>query len=122
MVPDVSTTEYTIRAVRPHELPAVRRMLPSLFTAAIAPDRVIVCASAADERLIGAAAIAWNLWGTPPGFPLWVHVLEEFRRRGCGRELVAAAARAARSDTAQFHAWSALDEDNPACDFLRAVG
>lgn len=122
MVPDVSMAAASIRAANAAELPAVRRIVPSLFGVARAPDRLLVCVDEAERKVIGVAAIAWNLWGAPPGFPLWVHVLEGYRRRGHGRALLAAAAHAARSDAAIFHAWSALDEHDEGCEFLRAVG
>ena len=100
----------------------VRRLVPEVFTAETAPDVLLVARIPGDPNLAGACTIAWRPWGTPPGFPLHVHVVAGARRRGVGRALVRAAARFCRDDTERFHGWDALEEGSPAEAFARALG
>jgi GNAT superfamily N-acetyltransferase len=55
-----------------------------------------------DGELAGAAAVYWQNWTTPAGFPTQIHVVPGARRRGVGRALLA--------------------EDDEAAGFLRAGG
>lgn len=111
-----------IRRASPDELTEVRRLLPQVFTAGSAPDIVLVAAGKASRPLLGAAAVSWQAWGKPPGFPFLLHVIEPARRRGIGRALVAAVARACRGETERLRGWRSVDEDSDAEAFLRAVG
>lgn len=97
-------------------------MVPDVFTAETAPDRLLLACRPGDPHPIGVCAIAWRVFGTPPGFPLHVHVSERARREGIGRALVRAAATLCRDDTARFHSWDALEERSEAEAFARAVG
>jgi len=97
-------------------------MVPQLFTAETAPDTLLVACAMDHSHPIGVCAIAWRFWGTPPGFPLHVHVAECARRKGVGRALVRAAAGWCRDNTGRFHAWDAVEEGSEAEAFARAVG
>lgn len=122
MGPHTNTAELEIRRAQPAELARVRRLAPDLYKAGSAPDRVIVAVRSAASELIGIAAIAWRNWGQPPGFPVYVHVTDEWRCKGVGRALVSAAARECRSDIDRFYGWSSVDEPSAAWLFARAVG
>lgn len=53
------------------------------------PSAVVFDARTEEGRhLVGAGGILWESWGRPPGFPIWVTVLPEHRRRGIGRLLL----------------------------------
>ncbi len=72
--------------------------------------------------LAGAAAMQWQSWRKPAGFPLLIHVLPDHRRRGVGRALLAAAADLAQAETDGFWSGSPLATDGQAAAFLKAVG
>jgi ribosomal protein S18 acetylase RimI-like enzyme len=113
--------DWVVRPARHAELALVRRKVPLVFKAVHAPDRVLV-ADAPRRETVGVAAIAWNAWGVPSGFPIWIHVDEAFRRRGCGLALAAAVAREARPEIERVHLWQALDDGDDAGGFLRRIG
>src|SRR5690348_16052420 len=108
MTLDTSTAQWSIRPAQRREAAVVRRLVPALYRADVAPDRVLVAASG-DAR-VGVASGAWRAFGKPPGLPLHVHVIEAARRRGCGRALVRAAAEACRHDTDRLHGWDSVEE------------
>lgn len=101
----------------PAEEAACLALLPELGTAE--PELIV---ARRDGRLVGAAGIVWQSWAKPGGFPLWVHVLPDERRRGVGRALVAAADTAARGEIDGL--WSArpLAQDGGAAAFAAACG
>jgi len=122
MAPNAITSALDIRPARGAEVAVARRMVPEVFKAAIAPDRVLLARAADDVQPIGVAALAWRPWGTPAGFPIHVRVVERARRQGVGRALVRAAALLSRDDTDRFHAWDAVDEGGDGDAFARAAG
>jgi GNAT superfamily N-acetyltransferase len=122
MAPNAITAMLEIRPARGAEVGLARRMVPEVFKAAIAPDRVLIARSPGDPQPIGVAAIAWRPWGTPAGFPVHVLVTERARRNGVGRALVRAAAELCRADAERFHAWDAVDEGSGAACFAHALG
>ena len=78
-------------------------------------------ARAAGE-LAGAAALNWQSWATPPGFPLWIRVVPDRRRRGLGRRLLARAAELAVEETDGLWSLQPAVEDSEAARFMRACG
>lgn len=64
----------------------------------------------------------WQSWGRPPGFPFWVHVLPDFRRRGVGRELAQALIERATGEANGLWAARPLMEDSPAYHFAPSLG
>src|SRR5689334_457803 len=122
MAPNAITSALDIRPARGAEVGVARRMVPDVFKAAIAPDRVLMARAADDAEPIGVAALAWRPWGTPAGFPIHVHVVERARRQGVGRALLRAAALLCRDDTSRFHAWDAVEEGGDSDAFARAAG
>ncbi len=75
-----------------------------------------------DGAFAGAAAVVWESWMQPAGFPLWIHVLPPYRRKGVGRALVEAAAEVIEGETSGLWTHEALRDDNSAKDFLQACG
>jgi GNAT superfamily N-acetyltransferase len=75
-----------------------------------------------DGVLAGAAAVIWQSWAKPGGFPLLIHVLPDLRRQGVGRELMAAAKALAAGETDGLWSLEAVDLDGPAAAFLAASG
>jgi GNAT superfamily N-acetyltransferase len=111
-----------IRPARLSEAALARRIVPDVFTAETAPDSLLVACALGDPHPVGFCAVAWRLWGAPPGFPLHVHVTQHARRKGIGRALVRAAAALCRDDAERFQAWDAVDEGSEVEAFARAVG
>src|SRR5215831_12244364 len=122
MAANATTSTLEIRPARRSEAALVRRMVPEVFTAETAPDGLLVACTRDNPHPIGVCAIAWRLWGAPPGFPVHVHVTERARRTGIGRALVRAAAVLCRDDTGHCHAWDAVEQGSAAEAFARAVG
>jgi len=120
MTADVSTA-WTIGPARADEHAAARRLVPLVFTASRAPDRLLVARDLHGD-LAGVAAVAWTAYGAPPGFPAWIHVADAARRRGCGRALVAATLRDCAGEAARVHGWDALGPDDAGASFAAAVG
>lgn len=75
-----------------------------------------------DGELVGAAAIIWESWADPAGFPISVHVIPSARRLGIGRALVEAALALVDGETDGLWALGKIDEAGAAADFLRACG
>ncbi|HEX2113970.1 MAG TPA: GNAT family N-acetyltransferase [Alphaproteobacteria bacterium] len=97
---------------------AARMLLPDVFSATEAPDMFFLAAAEGEPHLVGAAAAAW----APGGFPVEVHVVSPFRRRGIGRALIEAVAAAAADETDRLRSWSMVGEGSEAEAFLRATG
>lgn len=91
-------------------LPEVRAMPAEL----IAANR--------DDELVGAAAVIWESWSDPAGFPIAVHVIPPARRNGIGRALVQAACALVDGETDGLWGINKIDEVGAAADFLRACG
>jgi GNAT superfamily N-acetyltransferase len=96
---------------------AARLLLPDTFSATQAPE-VFLAVSEDAPHPVGAAAIAW----VPGGFPVEVHVVPQFRRRGAGRALIEAVATAAAGETDRLRSWNMVGEGSLAEAFLRATG
>jgi GNAT superfamily N-acetyltransferase len=111
-----------IRAGHDKDARLIRGMAPALFTERSAPDRVLVAQNDTTGEIVGVAAIAWQSWGIPPAFPLWIHVCEAWRRQGIARALLRHAARDCREDIDRLCSWTALEESSAAAAFARAVG
>jgi len=110
-----------IREATDSELPACRALLPEIFTGTPLPE-VLVAVTPDDARLIGALAIGWGNIDKPPGFPLWMHVQAEWRRRGVGAALMRAAVALTAGETSCLRAARPLRLGDPAEAFLRAQG
>jgi len=115
MVPSPPEAAVAIRPAHDAEAPACRALLPEAFGPTDGP---VLYVAVGDGAIVGAAAIGW----VPGGFPVQVHVVPAWRRRGVGRALVDAAAAAAAGETARLRAWTLLAEDSPAERFLLATG
>ena len=75
-----------------------------------------------DGLLVGAAAVVWESWATPAGFPISVHVIPEARRKGIGGLLVDAALAMIEGEADGLWTLGRIDETGAAADFLRARG
>ncbi len=75
-----------------------------------------------DGVLAGAAAIGWQSWSRPSGFPTQIHVVPSHRRLGVGRRLLAAAADLAREETDGLWSFAPSPDDAPAAAFMTACG
>ena len=76
----------------------------------------------AGGALVGAAAIYWQSWSTPAGFPIAIQVIPEARRRGVATRLLAVAADLAAEETDGLWPFKPVDEEDPAARFMLAVG
>jgi len=115
MTSTAALDQLAIRRARDSELRAARLLLPEAFGPGQAPE---VLLALLDGKPVGAAALSWS----PGGFPLDVHVVPPFRRRGIGRILVDAACRFAEGETVRLRGWNLIVEGSDADRFLRAVG
>ena len=70
----------------------------------------------------GAAAIHWQSWSKPGGFPLSIHVMPEWRGQGVGRRLLAAAADLAAEETDGFWPFLPVAEQGVEARFMLAQG
>ena len=111
-------TDFRISRAGPEALPACLALLEPIAH----PEAVPWDARGADGALAGAAGVLWRSKGRPPGFPLWVHVLPDRRRRGVGRALLAAAAEAARGEAPALLAAAMLDLAGEGAAFAAACG
>lgn len=136
-----STT--VIRPAVRADVPVILELIHGLAEYENEPDAVVASEDLLAQHLFGTqpgaeVAIA-DLDGRPAGFALFFHnfstwegrrglyledlfVVEEARRRGVGRALMAHLARlAVERDCARFE-WSVLDWNTPAIDFYRGIG
>lgn len=118
---DARDGDGSVRGARDAEHAAIRRLMPSVFTATSAPDRLFV-ATAGSGEIVAAAGIEWRLGGQPPGFRVHIEVAEHARRRHLGSALLSAAVEAARGEVKCIHPWVALDEGGAAHAFVAARG
>ncbi|MFO0990248.1 MAG: GNAT family N-acetyltransferase [Alphaproteobacteria bacterium] len=109
------TAPITIRPARDEEMRACRGLMPEAFSTTQAP---ICHVALAEDQLVGAACVAW----VPGGFPVDVHVVPAWRRRGVGRALIDDAAASAAGETGALRSWRMIAEGSPAESFLRATG
>jgi GNAT superfamily N-acetyltransferase len=107
-----------IRRARESEMRLARQLLPSVYSATQASDMLFLAETEGAPHPVGAAAIAW----APAGFPVELHVVPSFRRRGVGRALIEAVATAVEGETDRMRSWNMVGEGSPAEIFLRATG
>lgn len=81
-----------------------------------------ILAARIDGAIAGAVGIVWQSWARPAGFPVRVHVLPAFRRRGIGRRLLAEAAARIGGETDGLWSMGSIGEASAAAAFLRACG
>jgi GNAT superfamily N-acetyltransferase len=72
--------------------------------------------------LVGAAAVSWQSWMSPTGFPTTIEVVPSERRRGVGRRLVEAAADFAAEETDGLWTFRPVADDSDAARFMTACG
>jgi GNAT superfamily N-acetyltransferase len=70
----------------------------------------------------GAAALFWESWTTPAGFPVIIHVTPGERRHGVGRRLLAAAAELVAPETDGLWSRTPVTDDSDAAAFMRGCG
>ena len=99
------------------EAPACLALLPEVKGAAV---ELLVARRAG--ALVGAAALAWESWTTPAGFPTMIRVLPSERRQGVGRALLAAAADLAGEETDGLWSYTYFAKTGEASAFLQACG
>jgi GNAT superfamily N-acetyltransferase len=116
-----AASDIAVRRAADDEARACRLMMPETFGPTLAPD-LWVAIDGATSLIAGAAAIAWRPVSSPPGFPVLFHVLPPLRRRGVGRALVEAVARACAGNASCLHAWVPVPESGPAAAFLAHTG
>lgn len=110
--------EMRIEPASDAALPACLALLPPVNH----PEVVVFAARDPDGTLAGAGGILWQSWGEPPGFPVWIQVLPDRRRRGVGRALARALVNRARGEAQQLWAARPLEEAAPSAVFARACG
>jgi len=108
-----------VGSAREDEARACRMLLPAAHRD---PEPEVLVARGPGGAILGAAALQWQGWRTPPGFPLLVEVVPSARRRGVGRALVEAAAALATGEAPGLWAWDLLAEASKAARFLAACG
>ena len=109
--------DITVSIAGDHEARAYLALLPE---ARSAPAEFLIARRG--EALVGAAAIFWQSWATPAGFPILIEVIPPERRGGAGRAMLAAAAELVSEETDGLWTFSAYDEDDVARHFLQACG
>lgn len=114
--------DYRIEQLQGAALRAARRLLPEAFTAHTAPDQVFGAFGGHSSQLLGAAALTWRYWGSPPGFPVLIRVPETACAHAIARALLQRAVQACRQDTAHLHAWRELEEGCDEASFLEGLG
>jgi GNAT superfamily N-acetyltransferase len=106
--------------VRPAYEPETRACLALLPQTWGLPVEVLI----AHKRgaFAGAAALYWQSWVTPAGFPTAIHVLPPHRRQGVGRALLAAAADLAVEETDGLWSFTPSGAEDDATAFMLACG
>ncbi len=132
-----------IRSATRADVPVILALIHGLADYENEPDAVVATEDLLDRQLFGpqpgAEVVIAELEDAPVGFALFFHnfstwegrrglyledlfVVEEARRRGVGRALMAHLARlAVERDCARFE-WSVLDWNTPAIGFYRGIG
>lgn len=100
-----------IRPAHDAEAAACRVLLRDTFDATHAP---VLYVAVGDGAIVGAAAVGW----VPGGFPVKVHVVPAWRRRGVGLALLDAVAEATTGETSHLRAWTLVGEHDAAQRFL----
>ena len=109
--------EITVSLANDQEARACLALLPEVRGASV--ELLIARRGGA---LAGAAAIFWQSWATPAGFPVTIQVVPAERRRGVARRLLAAAAELAAGETDGLWSFDAIDEADDAACFMQAQG
>ncbi|MBV8681851.1 MAG: GNAT family N-acetyltransferase, partial [Caulobacteraceae bacterium] len=73
-------------------------------------------------ELAGAAAISWQSWTTPAGFPVLIHVIPDHRRLGVGRRLLEVSAELAAEETDGLWSFSPVAGESEAARFMESCG
>ena len=107
----------TVTPAAEHEAAACLALLPEVQGL---PAELLIARR--DGALAGAAALVWQSWSKPAGFPLSVHVLPDARRQGVGRALVAEAAALAGAETDGLWSRGPVAVEGEAARFMRACG
>lgn len=110
--------DYSIEPATEEALPACLALLPPITH----PDCIVFAARLPDGTLAGAAGLLWQSWGRPPGFPAWVHVLPDCRRRGIGAALARALVRRAEGESDALWAARPLAQGETRALFAAALG
>lgn len=132
-----------IRSATRADVPVILTLIHGLADYENEPDAVVATENLLAQQLFGpqpgAEVVIAELDDSPVGFALFFHnfstwegrrglyledlfVVEEARRRGVGRALMAHLARlAVERDCARFE-WSVLDWNTPAIGFYRGIG
>jgi GNAT superfamily N-acetyltransferase len=109
---------FSVRPAEACEMRACRLLLPDTFAPQHAPEAFV--ALSADSRLIGVATVGWAAIGDVAAFPVAVHVVTVWRRRGVGRALLDLVAATVRGDAAGLQPWTAVAEGGEAAAFFLA--
>jgi GNAT superfamily N-acetyltransferase len=87
-----------------------------------ANDHTELLVARRDGALAGAAAVIWQSWSQPAGFPLKIHVLPHARRRGVGRTLCDAAKALIAGETTGLWALEPVEPETAEAAFMEACG
>jgi GNAT superfamily N-acetyltransferase len=101
---------------------AARSACLALLGPVNSPDSVIFESRDANGTLAGAGGLLWQSWGQPPGFPAWVHVLPDRRRRGIGSAIARALIRHAEGEADSLWSARSLPHASPAASFAASNG
>jgi GNAT superfamily N-acetyltransferase len=114
--------DIVIRRARDAEARACRILLPDMFTADQSPDLFVAINPGAPPSLMGAAATGTVHGPGRPGFPVQIHVVPAYRRRGVGRVLADTVLRACHGRTPVLRALLAVPAASQAAEFAAACG
>ena len=106
-----------VSAARTDEFAACLALLPE-----VRDMPVELLAAHREGEIVGAAALGWESWTRPAGFPVAVHVVPGARRSGVGRALIEAALDLIDGETDGLWSLGNLDEESAAASFARACG
>jgi ribosomal protein S18 acetylase RimI-like enzyme len=110
-------TQIVCREATASEAPACLALLPEAWGL---PVHLLIARR--DGRFAGAAALYWQSWADPPGFPVWLRVGPPFRRQGVGRALVEEAAALAAAEVGGLWSLRPVTANDEAIAFLEAQG
>jgi len=109
--------ELEVRLAAEPEARACLALLPQTWTL---PVELLIARTGG--VMAGAAALYWQSWTTPAGFPADIHVLPQFRRKGIGRALLMAAAELAAPETDGLWSFTPFEARDEAAAFMTACG